>query len=299
MSRGTIWEVHEYVDQAPVLAFSAGAGVHPAPDAHGTAFYVERESGWRDGAAMRDTGTPRLLGDGDWQGPQYKEPFLVTLEGYYVAASPEGAIASIRDARNTLGRKYRTGRLLADDPDSRRLYADVVRGGPTLVSPSSPLVGSWSMSFKVNTPKYYSEALGQAVVGRGGAAPTSGRAYTDGYRSAYQSGLAVPDGGAIRNGGDAAAHFVATFVGPLSSWSLTDGSSGRTLQSDLPIPARSSAVLDTSTKTYLLNGQNVRWGLFGEWFMLQPGESSIVFTPTGDNANTKCTITYPREVWEG
>ena len=297
MGAPTFWEVHEYHNGSPVLAFTAGAGGHAAADAHGTSWYVESESGWRDGAAMRDTSAARLAADGAWTGPQYKEPFLVHLSGFYVGASQEATRRSIRDARNTLGRQWRSGRLLADE-EGHRLFADVMRGGQVIVTPSSPIVGTWSMAFRVDDPVYASELVAVSTVRPANAARV-GRGYTDAYASAYQTGITGANDGALVNGGDAPGHFTARITGPASGFSLMDSATGRTLVCGTSVPAGTEGVLDTRSRTFLLNGVNARWAISGQWFMVSPGESRFTFTPTGGNNATKAEIHYHAETWEG
>lgn len=297
MGAPTFWEVHEYRDGSPVLAFTAGAGGHAAADEHGTSWYVESESGWRDGAAMRDTSAARIAADGAWTGPQYKEPFLVHLSGFYVGASQEATRRSIRDARNTLGRRWRSGRLLADE-EGHRLFADVTRGGQVIVSPTSPIVGAWSMAFRVDDTTYRSESVSTASV-QPGDAPTVGRAYTGAFPWAYQSGITDATDGTLLNGGDAPGHFTAYIAGPAAGFTLTDSTTGRTLECGSSIPAGSVGVLDTRTKTFLVDGVNQRWAISGRWFMVSPGASHFTFLPGSGSSETQCLVEYHSETWEG
>ena len=296
MAGPTYWEVHEYNSTgAPVLAFVAGAGGHAAADAHGTTWYVEQEEGWRDGKAMRDTSTERLLGDGEWTGGQWKQSHLVTLSGIWVSPDQEAMFASIRDARNTLGRARRTGRLLAQDSDGRRLFTDVTRGGQTIMQPSSTCTGEWSMSFRVDSGVYLSEDVSSVILSGGGTAAT-GRAYTGAFPYAYQTGLSA-GGGQIFNGGDVPVPFTATIDGPVNEWALLDAATGRVLRSSESIPAGSVGVLDTANRTYYVDGQNRRWALSGSWFSIPPGQQQITFQAGGATAATECTIAYHAEAW--
>jgi hypothetical protein len=295
----TIWEVHEYVDGTPALAFMAGAGGHAAADEFGTTFYVEQESGWRDGAAMLDNSAPRLMADGAWTGPQYKQPFLVQLDGIWIAPTQEAMFASIRKSRNALGRQYRTGRLLAQDSDGKRLFADVVRGGNVLMTPSTSLVGTWSMSFKVDNPVYYSEEIRTSTVRVIGANPV-GMGFPVGYPMAFQTSD-IPEGGqVIYNGGDVPVPFVASIRGPLGGFVLIDGETGRTLTASVGLNSSQSVVLDTASKTFKMGSVNLRHLLSGQWFQIAPGRAGVVFRPlSAASANTACTIAYHAEAWGG
>lgn len=298
MGEPTFWEVHEYVEGSPALAFTAGAGGHAGADEYGTVFYVNGETGWRDSAGMYETSSDRLMADGAWTGPQYKQAFTIGLSGYYVGSSQQGVQASMRRARNVLGRQWRTGRLLADE-SGHRLYADVTRGGPTLFSPSSPLVGNWSMSFKVDNPVYLSEQTYSTNV-RTVTGVDTGMGFPVGYPMAFQTSSEPPGSQTVVNGGDVVAPFVATIRGPLSGFTLTDQATGRVMKSTLTIPSGQVATLDTGRKTFRLGAANVRNTLSGQWFGISPGSAGVVFTPlASSNANTQCTITAPAEAWGG
>lgn len=296
MGGPTYWEVHEYRGDSPALAFRAGAGEHPEADAHGTRWYVNREEGWRDGSAIRATTRQYVAADGGWNGSLFRETYTVTLHGTWIAPSQEAMFASLRDARALLSGRYREGRLLAHDSDNRRLYQDVILGGRAIFTPVTPTYGEWSMVFLVSNPLLRSEGTRTARL-LDATATATGMGFPFGFPMGFNTTQGV-DSSTVVMGGNAAIPLRARIFGPTSGFKLIDSATGRSMSmAGTTLDTSDVAILDSATRTFLVNGQNRRWAVTGDWLDLSPGVNRFMFLPGGHGPNTKVEIEYPEEAW--
>jgi len=144
-------------------------------------------------------------------------------------------------------------------------------------------------------PRIYAEAQSLAMVGL----PTTegGRTYPRTYPRTYGS---VSTGGTItaNNAGTFSTPVVFTLTGPATNPTIENVTQGKSLEFNIVLASGETLVIDTDSRTVLLNGTASRYSALmasSEWFDLDPGDNQIDYR-AATSTISEITATW-RSAW--
>jgi hypothetical protein len=146
--------------------------------------------------------------------------------------------------------------------------------------------------FEATDPRLYSSVPAAVVLGLSGG--TGGLEYPLSYPLSYGAGS--DSDGSIDNEGTISTTWTASIVGPVSNPRLTLGATGQYIEINGEIPAGSTMVLDSLTRSVLLNGSpRQTWlTLPSRWWELAAGVNTVRFRATSGTG--ACTFSW-RSAW--
>lgn len=289
----TQWEVWQYENGTPLLRAAAiESNTYGYIDARGVEWSIEKVEGWRDGASPRTPQSSRPGADGDWPTTVYMASKIITLHGYWYSPDAATTVQSLTSARALLGARFRTGRLLADDADGSRTYLNVTRGGPPIFTPLSPNGGEFSMAFLASDLLYRTESVSSWTI-NANSRKDVGAVFPVFFPLVFGD-AAVASKASLPNIGNIPGTWIAVINGPVNNPTITHIETGRVMTFNLSLVTGQQLVIDSGARTVLLQGQNRRGTMTGQWFSLAPGTNTVTFGGSDVvDGTTSLTITAP------
>ncbi len=268
------------------------AGGTPPPDQYGTRWYVESESGFRDGEEP-DVEILRKPGaDGSWEGPITYPGKLIQLSGWFEAPNQEAMYASMEYLRGYLVREPRRGDLVVGDLNNTRpKMLRVRRGGPLVFSPFNERMGEWSMSLLAPNPTIRSPQA--KTVFADPPSQAGGMAFPLAFPVGF-SALGASDLVDCNNLGDKPTSPVVTFRGPCVNPRVTHTGTGRFVQVNIELFDMEELVVDFGAPSVSYVGANRFNALTSDsrFFTLTEGNNRLRFSCQAPGANARMQVTF-------
>lgn len=152
-----------------------------------------------------------------------------------------------------------------------------------------------TLLFATADPSIFADALSSVSVGLANVG--TGRTYPLTYPRVYGAGAS---GGIIEalNAGNFASRGVVTIVGPCVNPTVTNFTTGESLQCIITLLSTDSLVIDFDARTIELNGQS-RYSTKttgSVWWQLAPGTTEVHFTANAFTVGAACTLAW-RSAW--
>lgn len=260
--------------------------------------YLTRDSGWRGGAAPRPQREAKPSSGGDYRRPNYPAGLVCTLNGDFWG--PDAVARSLAEMKLAAIGRDSNGLFEVRQANAVGEFFSLMElDGQPMVDPDAPKAGAFSFQFA--SPDYRKYGLGQTMGGTVGLPVSSGGLdWVTGGGLDWDPGLdwgTVTSTGQLvfTNVGNAPTDPVFTFTptsGTLVNPQVTFKETGQRLRYNGTLAGTDVLRIDTSefTRSVLLNGStDVRSRLdVAEWFQIQPGSSTVVFS--ADNANAAASM---------
>lgn len=257
-----------------VDGFTCYDGVTAPTDTDGNLWVWQDIEGWFGGLDVRGAPVERPLTDGDFDGPAPLGSRTVTVKGTLIAETRAGLQRGLDRLAAVLTTAVRRSDLVVDETQRGVARQATVRlGGPTVVSRKSTYQADWSLSLYAADPLRYGTVV--HVISILPFSAGSGRTYNLIPNRHY--GKAARDGtGIVTNAGTASTPLRITFVGPCTNPGIRIVGGAET-QYMGTLTVDDSVVIDTASRTVLLNGANRRQNLSASsrWLSAPPGDTRL------------------------
>jgi hypothetical protein len=257
-----------------VDGFTCYDGVTAPTDEDGNLWVWQDIEGWFGGLDVRGAPVERPLTDGDFDGPAPLGSRTVTVKGTLIASTRAGLQRGLDRLAAVLTTVVRRSDLVVDEAQRGVTRTATVRlGGPTQVSRKSTYQADWSLSLYAADPLRYGTVVNVITILPFSAG--SGRVYNlvpnRHYGKASRSGT-----GDVVNAGNASTPLQITFYGPCTNPGMRIVGGAET-QYMGTLTANDRVVIDTASRTVLLNGANRRQNLSAtsRWLSAPPGTTRV------------------------
>ncbi|MFC5720375.1 hypothetical protein ACFP1Z_09395 [Streptomyces gamaensis] len=279
----------------------------------GTAYGWQQLTGWEDSPAL-DSGTvPRADAHGAFPGRLLAQPRTITLDGIVIRTDPGRMSTAVRKlaAATAIGDAQIPLMIRLDDAPPLMCWARCLRRSVPVGTDGYRIgtVTGAALQFEASDPRRY-----EVVEQRAEAHLPMPEAGLDWHLDPGPEGLAYPLGfgapgssGSLTalNTGDAPAHPVIVFRGPLDLPSLTDVDSGEAIEYDIALGADDELTVDTAAGTVTLNGSASRLytvtarSVPEGTFTLPPGTSNLAFraAPGSSDPRAACAVRWRSAYW--
>jgi hypothetical protein len=244
--------------------------------------------GWWDAAPSTGATTQKVNEHGAFLGPGYYGARVIQAEARIDGWAPGDSLAVAAAIQACLD--VDTLRPLAVTDELGTRYADVRQeGDPIVVRQGNRVVLSLSM-VAPDSRKYsgaQSASTGLPVSSGGFSLPV--------VLPVTIGGTSLPGSVVLVNNGDVDSNPTFTVTGPVPAGATIADLSGRALRIAEAVPAGRSLVIDTKSRTALLDGVANRT-VTGSWPVLRPGSNTFVFNASAYDAGALLTVSY-RSAW--
>ncbi|MEU7163144.1 hypothetical protein AB0A70_00590 [Streptomyces morookaense] len=278
-----------------------------------TAYGWQQLTGWEDSPTL-DSGTVlRSDAHGAYPGKLLAQPRTITVDGVVIRTDPGRMGAAVRElaAATAAGDTELPLVVRLDDSEPLMCFARCLRrtvpvgtGGYRI-----GVVTGAAMQFEATDPRRY--ALAEQRVEAHLPTPEAGldwRLDPGPETLTYPMGFGTPGAtGALVavNAGDAPAHPVIAFRGPVELPSLTNLATGEAIEYDITLAADDELLVDTAAGTVTLNGTASRLYTVTnrstpeQLFTLPPGTTDYAFraAPGSTNPRAACSIRWRSAYW--
>lgn len=257
-----------------VDGFTCYDGVTAPTDADGNLWVWQDIEGWFGGLDVRGAPVERPLHDGDFDGPAPLGSRTVTVKGTLIASTRAGLQRGLDRLAAVLTTVVRRSDLVVDEAQRGVTRTATVRlGGPTQVQRMGTYQADWSLSLYAADPLRYGTVV--RVITILPFTPGSGRVYNlvpnRHYGKASRNGM-----GDVVNAGNASTPLQITFYGPCTNPGIRIVGGAETQYMGTLI-STDRVVIDTASRTVLLNGANRRQNLSAasRWLSAPPGTTRL------------------------
>lgn len=278
-----------------VDGFTAYDGVTAPTDIDGNLWIWQDIEGWFGGLDVRGGPIERPLTDGDFDGPAPLASRTVTVKGTLIAQTRAGLQRGLDRLAAVLTTVVRRADLVVDETQRGVARQAAVRlGGPTVVQRKSTYQADWSLSLYAADPLRYG-TIGHVITILPFSAG-SGRVYNlvpnRHYGKAARSGT-----GDVGNAGNAATPLNIAFYGPCTNPGIRIVG-GEETQYMGTLTAADTVVIDTASRTVLLNGANRRQNLSAtsRWLSAPPGNTRLYHWVDNVDKQGSCSVAW-RDAW--
>lgn len=279
----------------------------------GTAYGWQQLTGWEDSPAL-DSGTvPRSDAHGAYPGRLLAQPRTVEVGGVVIRTEPGQMSAAVRHlaATTAIGDDELPLVVRLDDAPPLLCWARCLRRAVPVGTGGYRLgvVTGAAFQFEATDPRRY-ELVEQRVEGRLPRAESGldWRLVPGPESLLYPLDFGTPGStGALvaLNNGDAPAHPVVEFRGPVDRPSLTNLATGDAVEYDIALAADDVLLVDTSAGTVTLNGSASRLYTVTNrstpelTFTLPPGVTNLAFraAPGSSDPRASAVLRYRSAYW--
>ncbi|MET7616956.1 hypothetical protein [Streptomyces sp. NPDC005408] len=278
----------------------------------GTPFRWRTLSGWEDLPALDSGSINRSDAHGSYPGRLLAQPRTITCDEVIVRAPAATIGATVRtlNAATTVVEDEQPLVVWLDDRGPLLAYARVVRRAvPVGLGYRLGTITGAAIQWEASDPRRYSLAEQQVETRLPMAEPGLDFHLDPGpERLDFPLDFGAPGStGTVvaRNEGDAAAHPVITFRGPVALPSLTDLGTGDVLEYDIELAADDTLLVDTAAGTVQLNRTASRLytatarSVPENTFTLAPGTALLSFraAPGSADPRASCSVRWRSAYW--
>ncbi|MFD9789620.1 hypothetical protein ACFWXK_01590 [Streptomyces sp. NPDC059070] len=274
----------------------------------GTAFGWQSLTGWEDGPALDSGSVPRADGHGSYPGRLLAQARTITVEGIVIRTEPAqmdravralSAATALRDEEMPLVIRLDSAAPLLSWARCMRRAVPVGVGGYGV-----GVVRGGALQFEASDPRRYS--LTEQYIETRLPQAEPGLDWKTGLAWPLDWGPSGASGNlTARNDGDAPAHPLITFRGPVERPSLTNITTGVVLEYDLVLADGDALVVDTAAGTVTLNGSASRLYTVSprsvpeQLFTFPPGATDLAFraAPGSSDPRATATLRYRSAYW--
>jgi hypothetical protein len=255
-----------------------------AVDDQNTEWWLTSLEGWHGTPDMRLTGIDRPLDHGQFDGPTYLAPRIITAAGTAIAPDRTTALLARDIVASLCSDPSLLYTLQVTEPGRPTRRASVRLNAATKVSEVSGTAFDWQIQFKAPDPRRYDDAetvvtLYPPTGAIGGLTLPFTTPFT------YTTTGAAASSTTVTNAGTIAARPVVYMWGPLVDPEIANLTAGRTLSfTGLTLATGDFVVVDFDRRTALLDGTVSRTSYIdvsAAWWELSPGGNDLVFTAGG------------------
>ncbi|MEU2393969.1 hypothetical protein [Streptomyces sp. NPDC007369] len=278
----------------------------------GTAFRWRTLTGWEELPGLDSGSVNRSDGHGSFPGRLLAQARTITCDEVIVRAPAARIGATLRDLNRATPVDDVEQPLVVwlDDRGPLLAFARVIRRAvPVGVGYRVGTVLGAAIQWEASDPRRYGLTMQRATTGL--PQPEPG---LDWHDEPGPQGLVFPlDFGTpgmagsttARNEGDAETHPLIRISGPVSLPSITNVSTGLTLEYDIDLARDDELLVDTAAGTVALNGTASRLGTATArsvpeaLFTLAPGTSALLFrsAPGSTSTRASCSLTWRSAYW--
>lgn len=259
--------------------------------ADGACWYVTKLTGWLDTPAVRLASSDKVQAHGAYLGQSFFSARQITVEGT-ITAPRDALLVAIRQLGLAVSDPSTPADLVIADANPAAGVASVLLGGQLLTKPVGAGGFAYSLPLTAPDPRIYSEVVKQADLSL--SDDTDGLEFPFGFPFSFGN---IPNGNAVTatNSGNISTSPTVRFYGPLSSPTIVNNRSGRSVRIPLTIIPGDYIDVDMGAKTILLNGYAPRpASLSGRFWDLQPGQTEITF---GASSGSGTARLFWRDAW--
>lgn len=264
---------------------------HPNPpvDEFGNVWIWQTITGWFGGVDVRAAPIPRLLADGDYDGPATFGGRTVEIAGVVIAQNRAGLQLAMDRVARVLAGQVRRGALIVDEavvPVARTI--SVRLGGSTLVERTATLQASWSISLYSSDSVRYglTQHVDRVVPYVSGVGRTYNLTFPRTYGALGSNGRLT-----VHNLGDANSHPTITFYGPVTNPAMRIVGGDR-IKLMMAIAVGEFVVIDCAKRTVDYGGSSRRHLLTSDsrWLLFGPGRTDLFYS--SDNGSGEAVVVW-------
>jgi hypothetical protein len=266
----------------------------------GTAYGWRQLDGWRDLPGIDSGNVPKPAQHGAWSGRALAQERTITftaLARALVADFP--AVVQALSSATVLAEDGAEEPLVVSTLAEKRLVFGQITNRAMPIDKAYRIGhGNATLQWTCADPRIYSLAAHSTPIPQ--PASGGGLVYPLTYPLTY--GAAAESGSRqLVNAGDVPTSPVLTIAGPCSVPSVTNITSGRTIEFGLTLAASEALIVDTGAGTVLLGGADRLSSLTArsvpvEAFELAPGTNEIAYRAQSFTGGAVCTVTW-RDAW--
>lgn len=270
-----------------------GAGV----DAYGTSWEIVGVDGYYGSPAIRLGGIDRPQDHGEFDGPSFYSPRIITVQGVAIAADQGGAMVAadiVSSVCSDPSRLYTA--LFTEVPRGVTRQLGVRLNADTKVALAGPQHIEWQVQLRAPDPFKYDTALTQVTLYAPGGS-IGGTPFPATFPLLFNASGLAASGASVVNAGTANTRPTVTFTGPLVDPAIANVTSGRSLSLLMTLVAGDQLVVDFDQRSVILNGSASRSTALSStaaWWDLPPGGSDLMFTAGGGGGTA--TVAF-RSAW--
>ncbi|QKW51684.1 phage distal tail protein [Streptomyces buecherae] len=274
----------------------------------GTPYGWRTLTGWEE-TPPYDSGTvPRAGAHGAYLGRLLAQPRTIALDGLTIRTDPGRMSAAVRAlaAATALADDELPLVVQLDDAPPLLMFARCIRQAVPTAAGGYALgvVTEGSVQFEATDPRRYG-LVEQVVETQLPAAEPGLNWATAGLAWPLEWGTPGSTGAlTVVNEGDAPAHPVITFRGPVDTPSITNLTTGDVLEYETPLAASDVLTIDTGAGTVLLNSTASRLGDVSprsvpeESFVLPPGTTTLIYRAApGSDPQSTAAVRFRSAYW--
>lgn len=239
---------------------------------------TEPPKGWPDGPPIRTRTTPKPLRHGAYGDVGWADAAPLELAGRIIGATSWADLNAKRDALIAAAwlSSLATVTVTLEGGVQRTMRVRSEGNAPVeVVEGNSYTDAHWRVQWQALDPRMYGLAVKSSIVSLPGGA--GGMTFPLTFDLVF--GAAAGGTAFVTNAGSAPAPWTARFDGPLTNPSVTYQEAGLTLSFTITLAAGEFLLVDSSSRTVLLNGTASRYSTLAQpnWWDLPPGSSTIRF----------------------